>query len=395
MSLRTPVILALLAFLLVGCMGRPFQPQPDTLQAVLQRAESQTQGDIHMTAAVPSPEETQQLFDLDLYARGIQPVWLEIENDSSDHLRFAPTGLDRDYFSPLEVSYTHRSGRSDAAREAMDRFLHDAAMPRRIPPKTTLSGYVFTHSSAGTKGFGVDLFGASGGGYAFTFFIPVPGFIPDHAKIDVDVLYPAEQQRDYRLDELKTMLAEQPLLADMQNQPGAGRPVNLLLIGEPEDLLHALLRAGWYEVARPTSTTEIAHAQHVNNRVADAVLRKRRQGKTERNELLIWLSPLTVEGQPVWWAQTNQFFSDWLGQSMLDPDVDDATAYLLQDLWYSQGLRGYAWVTGHAAKGDENNIFITPYFTSGRRGVLWLSDTPVSMLETKRLTLDSSTGDKQ
>ena len=265
-------------------------------------------------------------------------------------------------------------------------------MPRRIPPKTTLSCFVFTHSSPGTKGFSVDLFGASGGGYAFTFFIQVPGFIPDHAKIDIASLYAADQFRTVEMNELKTVLAEQPLLADMQDQPNAGRPINVLMIGEPNDLIHALLRSGWYEVNRPTTETDIAQAQHLKERVADAVFRKRRQGKTVRNELLLWISPLTVDGKPVWWAQSNQFFSNWWGQSALDPDVDDATAYLLQDLWYSQGLAAFAIIQGRAIEGEEENLFITPFFTSGHRAVLWLSASPVSMLETKHLDFDTLTG---
>ena len=398
MTIRTLTFLILLVILLCltsGCIGRPFQPQPEAIKTFQLRAASQSQDDVRVTAAVPSPEETLALFDLDLYSRGIQPVWLEVENNSSDRLRFAPTSLDREYFSPLEVSYTHRSGRSDAARAAMDRYLHDSAMPRQIPPKTTLSGFVFTHSSPGTKGFSIDLFGASGGGYAFTFFIPVPGFTPDHAEISAANLYPAEQRREYRLEEFKTVASEQPQRADKQNNPGTGRPINLLFVGEAKDLLHALLRAGWYEVPQPTGAAEIAQAQYLDGRVADAVLRKRRQGKTERNELLLWLSPMIVEGKPVWWVQTNQFFSNWLGQTALDPDVDDATAYLLQDMWYSQGLAGYAWTAGIAYKGKENNLFVTPFFTSGRRAVLWLSANPVSMLETKRLDFDTLAGASQ
>ena len=167
------------------------------------------------------------------------------------------------------------------------------------------------------------------------------------------------------------------------------------MVGEPKDLLHALLRSGWYEVAPPGNETEITQAQYLNERVADAVFRKRRQGKTVRNELLLWLSPLTVDGKPVWWAQSNQFFSNWWGQSDLDPDVDDATTYLLQDLWYSQGLESYTIAEGVSFVGEEEAFFIEPFFTTGHRAVLWLSAKPVSMLETKRIDFDALAGDSQ
>jgi len=393
MTIRAAVCLISSAILLcttAGCIGRAYKPQPDSFATVLARAESRTQGDVRVTTVVPSPAEAQKFFDLDLYGRGIQPVWLEVENNSNDQLRFAPTGLDRAYFSPLEVAYVLRAGLTRSAQAEVDRYLRDSTMPRHIPPGTAVSGFVFTHSSPGTKGFSIDLFGAIGGGYAFTFFIPVPGFIPDHAEIETAKLYPAEQLRNYEINEFKTVLAEQPQRADLHDKPGSGRPINLILVGVADDLNHALLRSGWYEIPRPAGKDEVATAQHLKQRVADAVFRKRRQGGTDRNELLLWLSPFSVEDKPVWWAQTNQFFSDWLGQSVLDPDVDDATVYLLHDLWYGQGLASYAWVRGAPFEGESDNFFDTPFFSTGLRAVLWLSASPVSMLETKRLDLNTA-----
>ena len=78
--------------------------------------------DVRVTAAALSREQTRQIFGLDLYARNIQPVWLEVVNDSPRFLRYAPTGSDPEYFSPLEVAYMHRKGYSKEGLREMEKF---------------------------------------------------------------------------------------------------------------------------------------------------------------------------------------------------------------------------------------------------------------------------------
>ena len=67
----------------------------------MERAVTQVKGEVRVTAAVMSKKETEQAFDLDLYDKGIQPVWLEIENKSTEDFWFVRRGLDPNYFSPL------------------------------------------------------------------------------------------------------------------------------------------------------------------------------------------------------------------------------------------------------------------------------------------------------
>ena len=68
--------------------------------------------------------------------------------------------------------------------------------------------------------------------------------------------------------------------------------------------------------------------------------------------------------------------------------MDEARNYLLQDLWYSQGLSAYAYVAGvEAAPYDEprGNLTGDPYFTDGLRTVMWLSSDPLNMEEGRYL----------
>ena len=68
------------------------------------------QYNLRVTAAVLSAEESEAVFGVSLYKRGIQPVWLEIENKDEEPTWFLPFSVDPDYFSPLEVTYPlHRT----------------------------------------------------------------------------------------------------------------------------------------------------------------------------------------------------------------------------------------------------------------------------------------------
>ena len=124
----------------VGCGGRAYIYE--TVDSVDFRSHSETQSDgsISVSASVLGREETEKIFGLSLYDQGIQPVWLEVENKSTEQVRYAPVGTDRFYFSPLEVAYTNRGGFSDEAREEMDRRFDRLAMPRYIDAGETRSG---------------------------------------------------------------------------------------------------------------------------------------------------------------------------------------------------------------------------------------------------------------
>jgi hypothetical protein len=65
----------------------------------------------------------------------------------------------------------------------------------------------------------------------------------------------------------------------------------------------------------------------------------------------------------------------------IDPDVDETRSYLIQDLWYSQGLEQFAFVNGVGEApidAPRANLTGDPYFTDGLRAVLWLSSQPVA-----------------
>lgn len=65
----------------------------------------------------------------------------------------------------------------------------------------------------------------------------------------------------------------------------------------------------------------------------------------------------------------------------IDPDVDEARSYLIQDLIYSDSLVNVGFVGGvvkATPKAPRYNFTNDPYFTDGKRVVLILSKDPVS-----------------
>jgi hypothetical protein len=63
----------------------------------------------------------------------------------------------------------------------------------------------------------------------------------------------------------------------------------------------------------------------------------------ERNHLRLWLAPVKFRGKLVWVGQISRdigvrFTRKTIVTHKIDPDVDETRGFLVQDLWYSQGL---------------------------------------------------------
>jgi len=382
--------------LLSACATQPFQYDSALSSAVKGRAITETTGEVTVSTSVPGEEETTSIFGVPMYERGIQPVWIEVVNNSDDFLRLALSSIDREYFSPIEVAYLHRKGFSKSARAEMERRFYDSAMPRSIPAGESRSGYVFTHANPGTKSFNVDLY-SNANDYSFAFFVTVPGFIPDHQAVSFKDLYSEEEFRNYDLTGFRTALSEQQWFTKSKSgQPGL--PVSVVIVANGLDTLKALLRAGWYEQPDTRDLVDAQTAHYMFGRLPDASFRTRRDDKSERNELYVWQTPLRVNGEVVWMGrivhfigQRNQIRQVLFG-ARIDPNVDEGRNYFMQNIWYSQSLEQLAWLEmSDPVPIDEpaRDFNDTEYFTDGYLAVAWLSGEPVSLIETTRVDWDS------
>ena len=186
-----------IAFALIT-MGSCATYEPVSLNEVpfRDRAVTQEDNDVRVSAVVLSEDETELIFAADLYARGIQPIWLEIENNEEFTVRFLAVGLDPEYFAPLEASYISRFRWAKYANEQKDEHYLSMALGEHIQAGTTRSGFVFSHLEHGTRVFNVDIIGKEHDLRTFSFTTQVPGLETDYREIDWANLYPSDQIAD-------------------------------------------------------------------------------------------------------------------------------------------------------------------------------------------------------
>lgn len=395
-------IFAFFSIVIHGCAA--YNPRPLSETVFLERAQTKFENNVHVRAAVPDAAETRQIFGVDLYRHGIQPVWLEIENKDEQPIWFFPVGLDPMYFTPLEASFLSHFRFSNTANQKMDRYFFENGKDIYVHPGSVRAGFVFTNLDEGTKSFVVDLVGEDRHVRTFTFFITVPGLKIDHRQIDFERLYPADAWENF--EEKKGFiqyLQELPCCTVNRDGTETGDPLNLIVVGSGEDVYHAFIRAGWDETETITAgsawKTGISFlfggryrfspvsALYVFGRRQDAALQKARGTIHERNHLRLWLVPVLFQGKLVWVGQISRdigvrFTTKTIVTHKIDPDVDETRSYLIQDLLYSQGLSKFAFVKGVGAAPIESprqNLTGDPYFTDGLRAVLWVSSKPVAL----------------
>jgi hypothetical protein len=416
---RTRHRLCLLLLLLVlGSRGGASENPPELFQgqqvpAPNERLHSQTENNLRITTAVPSAEEAEHIFGADLYRRNVQPVWVQVENLGEESLVLTPMGLDPGYYTGRETATRTRTG-SRAVPRNKD-FEQREMTQLSVGPLSIQSGYIFSQVDEGTKSFNVDVLGGAKP-YRMTFFVPVPGLKLDHHDINLQEKYREDELRQVSLEELGTELEAMPCCVTDASGESLGDPLNLVLIGEILDVYYTFLRAGWDETETiygasmfKTAASALTggryryspvSALYVFGRPQDVAMQRARASIHERNHLRIWLTPLRLEGKPVWIGQISRdigvrFTWKTITTHKIDPNVDETREFLVEDLAYADSLLKLGYVGGvGAASYDEprGNLTGDPYFTDGRRVVLWVSGEPTSISEIERLDFDKPSG---
>ena len=386
---------------LFGCASG-FAPTPIDDVPFRERAIRQSDRGVTVTVAVPDRGETGRLFGGDLYARGIQPIWIEIENARAEDVTFLPVGLDPEYFTPIEAAYRGRVADPEDLEGRVARYFFDQGMSPHVPAGGSRSGFVFTRLDEGTKVFNVDILGEREA-FFFSFFVPVPGLRVDHTRIDWQARSGAMQTRDLDRPALARWLQGQPCCTTDAEAKDSGDPLNIVVIGQPEDVYVAFMRAGWDETETihggslwKTAVSFVGGGEYryspvsglyVFGRPQDVAFQKARGTIHERNHLRLWMSDVRTDGKPVWLGQISRDIGVRLTRRTItthkiDPDVDETREYLLEDLAYSQSLAAFAYAGGVGSSSYEEpgrNLTGDPYFTDGRRVVLWISSDPIAI----------------
>ena len=418
--------MACASFLSYRWLGIPYTPRPEE-RPFLERAVVQRDDELVVCAAVLDHRESERFFGVPLARRGIQPVWLQIRNQGRHGFRLRLASIDPSYFPPLEaalLNHFHIGRRlvgfgllawlflpllvllllkvlaAWAANRHMNAFFEGQGIGwGLIRPGAEIAGFVFTALDEGTKQFSVRLIGTAGA-RDFGFSIPVPGLRVDYGRKELDVLANAGDAVACEEAELAKRLAALPRSTSNLKGTVQGDPLNLVVIGGFATVLNGFgarwdetetitLKSCWRTLRAFVRGSRYRYSPvsplYVAGRSQDFALQKARQTINQRLHLRLWITPFRFEGQPVWIGQVSRDIGvrftpkTWnLTTHRIDPDVDDARDYVLDDLMESGRLARVGYVTGVGAAertAPRRNLTGDPYFTDGLRAVAIFADT--------------------
>jgi hypothetical protein len=385
---------------LSGCAS--FKPIPLNELQFLERQQTQTQEEIEVSVSVMTRQEARAAFGKTLDKKAIQPVWLEIKNNSNQPLWLMLHGIDPNYFSAREAATLVHKGVAVNKGEIDDYFDANGIGPL-IPAGGSSSGFVFSNLKQGTKEVRVRLLGIEQH-LDFDFFVTVPGLKADWQRTDFETLYRDDEIIEFEDPaEFRATLEQFMCCTTRKDGSGSGDPINMVVLAPTEESLLAFVRAGWDETAIITAGSAWQTAKsfltggeyknspisslYVFERPQDLSLQKARDTINERNHLRLWVTPWVFQGHIVllggisrdigvfWTTRT------WnLTSHAIDSEIDETRNYILEDLAAAQKIAGYGFVNGvgYTSSDDpKENLLGTPWWTDGQRVVLMLSDTPV------------------
>ena len=373
------------------------------------RASSRSDGRMRVSTSVLSAEESFQVYGVSLASKGIQPVWIEVENhDDTDYWLMSP-GVDPNFFPPSEAADALAAASDRNKRLELEQHFADLSFHNPVPSGQTVSGFVLANLDQGVKMVQVDLV-ASGREKSFSFLARIPGFYADYSakKVFARPYYARNNIVDYTNDgAFRAALESLPCCATDKAGSRNGDPLNLIVVGGLDDAFPAFIRRGW----RPTEQTHFASVTkmvmsalsgdrypyapvsplYLFGRPQDLALQKARDNIHQRNHLRLWLAPMRYHGKPVWVGQISRdigtrftIHSLYLTTHKIDPDVDEALTALMEDMAYSQNLVKLAMVkgVGVAPKSEpRHNLTTDPYYTIGFRGVLFFDSQPTGLAD--------------
>ena len=386
---RSPAAsVAILAYMVIALSGCATWTVPSDYADTPLRARAVTKAErgVEVSATVLGPEDSVRMLGSDVIAAGVQPVWIEVRNDTENMLWLLRAGADPDYFSPLEVAWAAHVKFKRETNARMDDHFSQLAFPNPIPAHGTSSGILFTNPQPVTKLLTVDLLGSKMM-IPFTLFLPVPGDGAD-AKDVIHQYAPTEITNYSDLDALRDALAGLPCCAANADGRPVGEPLNVVLIGNPDDVAAAVNRRGFRRVQSGTNTSQQAFG-----RSADLTVRKSVKSGASESWLRIWRAPINYRGEMVFVAQAGRpvggrYLEEATQASTPHADLDEVRNLLIHDFMYSGGLERLAFVGGVGLVTPEQPRTLPSggcYFTDGRRVVLFLSTRPRTFAEVEIL----------
>ena len=395
--------LLLLLIFISGCAT--FQPKPFDEATYLTHAVTSSDGDVTVTADILTRDETKEFFGYDFVGKGIQPVWIKIENTGTDPYWFVPHRLDPEYYSAMEAAKIGYGSRSTPSKKIIYDHFYDVRMTRYIPPGETRKGFVFTKFEKGLKHLVIKVIGKTT--KRFMFALEIPGPEMDYQKVDFQRLYKDQGVVAPDLPGLRWELEGLPCCTSDAKGTGLADPLNLAIVGSRTQVMAELLARGWdlTETIRLGSVYRMTLSNifgvryrtapisplYLQGRQQDFAMQKTRSDIDRRNHLRLWLSSMTVEGRPVWIGQISRDIgvkfttkSPYLVTHEISANIDEARHYIVEDLIASNAVEkiGYAKVSEPATQAaPRQNLTGDDYFTDGLMAVIFLVDRYVPFNE--------------
>lgn len=392
----------------VGCASTGPETELENLD-YKSRAATSSDGTVTVSASGLSADESRVVYGVGLAKKGIQPVWVEVENGDDVAYWLMSPGLDPNFFPASEAVDAFTLAQAGETVAVLAEHFDALAFRNPIPPGAKVSGFVLTNLDEGVKMIQVDLV-ASDYHKSFSFLSSIPGFRADyHARgIFRSELYTEDEITDHTSDcALRAALQELPCCVTNKGATRNGDPLNLVIVGKVNDILPALVRRGWHPTEQTwfgSVTKMISSALsgerypyapvsplYLYDRPQDFALQKSRNNIHQRNHLRLWLSPIRYRGEPVWVGQISRDIgtrftiqSKYLTTHKIDPDVDEARTALQEDMVYSQSLAKLGMVKGVGTaprNAPRHNLTKDPYYTDGLRAVLFFDVHPTAITD--------------
>jgi hypothetical protein len=403
-----------------------YTPRPEE-RSFLDRAVTETKDGLTVETAALSAHESHQVFGVRMAHRGIQPLWIRVVNGADHPHRLDLLSVDPAYYTPLEAAYVNHFavgkrflsfgllawlylplvplvpfkliGARRANRRMNQLFKSQGYPPGPIQAGAEKSGFVFVRVDEGVKDVDLKIV-AQEKSVDFSFSLEVPGL-----TLAADDDNRASGGSLQELDEaaLRALLEGQPPCTSNQLGTRHGDPLNLVVVGDRATILQSF-GAHWDEVESITFATSLKTFKaflldseyryspvsplYLDGRRQELALQKARASINERIHLRLWRTRTSFEGLPVWIGQCSRdigvrtTLKTWnLTTHKIDPDVDEARDYVIDDLVAAGRVSRVGYVTGVGAAPQSKprrNLTGDPFFTDGLRAVVVLSKIRVA-----------------
>ncbi len=397
------LVYCLLFLTLSGCAA--YHPVPVNEVPFEQHSQTQVDGNVRVTAAVLTNQEGEQIFGVDLALRWVQAIWVEVENRDNHNYWLISSALDPDYYAPSEIAYNSHHWLSPGVNDRIDDRFRQLGFRNPITPGSVVGGFFFVNLDQDDKEVDIDLI-SRGEVKFFTFFFQI-GALRANTMFDAERHHSPQDVVEVDEKGLRQALEDLPCCTTSQDGQENGDPLNLVLIGNANELMPAFVRRGWHR-AEDTYWSSIwktlgsflfgkryryspVSPLYLFGRQQDVALQKARGTIHQRNHLRLWLTPIRFQGKEVWVGSISRdigvHFTAKPGHFVthkIDEDIDEVRNSFGEDMLFSQGLKKLGWAKGMPAVSSEKprlNLGGDPYFTDGLLLVLLFERRPILITE--------------